>query len=312
MKNLEQHAADLSFELPDGTPVAKLGIIITLYFKEGYTAGKKLKIIDCFGKFNDEFRAHLNGLLQDSYKQLTSESLEKAFTKIRSSSGNERCELHLTSASSTKEAADYEISVLNSREVHEDSDRSYIKLVLPWDFIASDEGLTTYRTWVKYLCNQVEAEHGYGGLSTALPFDYDSYMPIEYELAQKYTGLDVDSMPHSLASELIDHIKGVNWQTIIGNSFIASLGGEPVLRQKLSSRSDIDFVSYDNGLIIQAGEYPQLGAEGRDKLDAYIAVNKILKPVRIPEPDQIHHYSPHGNCFEEESTKRWYARFDQE
>ncbi|MFJ2318655.1 type VI immunity family protein [Pseudomonas sp. NPDC087817] len=312
MKNLEQRAADLGFELPDGTPVAKLSIIITLYFKEGYTAGKKLKIIDCFGKFNDEFGAHLNGLLQDSYKLLTSESLEEAFTKIRSSSGNERCELHLTSASSTKEAADYGISVLNSREVHEDSDRSYIKLVLPRDFIASDEGLTTYRTWVKYLCNQVEAEHGYGGLSTALPFDYDVYMPIEYELAQKYTGLDVDSMPHSLASELIDHIKGVNWQTIVGNSFIANLGGEPALRQKLSSRSDIDFVNYDNGLIIQAGEYPQLGAEGRDDLDAYIAVNKILKPLRIPEPDQIHHYSPHGICFEEESTKQWYARFDQE
>nr|WP_315448369.1 type VI immunity family protein [uncultured Pseudomonas sp.] len=312
MKNLKNHAADLSFELPDGTPVIKLGMIVTLYFKEGYTAEKKLKIIDCFRKFNDEFGVHLNGLLQDSYKKPTLESLEKAFTKIRSSSGNERCELHLTSASSTKEAADYGISVLGTREIHEDGERSYIKLIFPWSLITSDEGLITYKEWVKYLCNQVEAEHGYGGLSPTLPYDYDNYLPIEYELAQKHDGLDIDSAPHSLASELIDHIKGVNWQTIIGNSFIASLGGEPVLRQKLSSRSDIDFVSYDNGLIIQAGEYPQLGAEGRDKLDAYIAVNKTLKPLRIPEPDQIHHYSPHGNCFEEESTKRWYARFDQE
>ncbi|MFJ2536464.1 hypothetical protein [Pseudomonas sp. NPDC087614] len=77
MKNLENRAKDFSYELPDGTPVVKLGVIATLYFKEGYTAGKKLKIIDCFRKFNDEFGAHLNGLLQDSYKKLTSESLGK-------------------------------------------------------------------------------------------------------------------------------------------------------------------------------------------------------------------------------------------
>ncbi|MBC8997563.1 DUF3396 domain-containing protein [Pseudomonas sp. N40(2020)] len=251
-------------------------------------------------------------MLQDSYKKLTSQSLEKALNKIRSTSGNERCELHLTSAPSSKEAANYGISLLNSRETHEDSERSYIKLIFPWSFITSKEGLTTYRAWVKYLCNQVEAVHGYGGLSTILPFDYDGYMHIEYELAQKYTGLDIDSMPHSLASDLIDHIKGVNWQTIIGSSFIADLGEEHALRRTLSGRGDIEFVNYDSGLIIQAGEYPQLGVAGIDELNAYIAVNRILKPLRIPEPDQFHHYSPHGNCFDEASTKLWYARFDRD
>jgi len=33
--------------------------------------------------------------------------------------------------------------------------------------------------------------------------------------------------------------------------------------------------------------------------------------VRIPNPDQLHSYSPYGDCFDEESTARWYARFDQ-
>ena len=315
MKKLEmltKSAPDLSFELADGTPVVKLGVIATIYFQEGYTAKKKPKIIECFQKFNDEFGSNLKGLLQDSYKKLTSESLAKAITKINSSSGNDRCELHLTSAASTKEAASYGISSLTSREIHEDSERSYIKLIFPWDFVTTSDGRTVYTDWVKYVCNQVEAEHGYGGLSTILPFDYDSYMPIEYELAQKYNGLDVDSMPHSLSSELVGHIKGVNWQTIIGGSFIANLGGEPSLRQKLSGRGDIKFVNYDNGLIIQAGESPQLGQTDQSDLDAYVAVNRVLKLLRIPEPDQIHHYSPYGNCFEEESTKLWYARFDRD
>ncbi|MBP5942953.1 MULTISPECIES: type VI immunity family protein [unclassified Pseudomonas] len=312
LEKLSANAPDLTFELEDGTSVVRLGVIATVYFKEGYTATKKSKIIECFEKYHDEFGAHLKGLLQDSYKKLTSASMEKAITKIRSSSGNDRCELHLTSASSTKEAASYGISTLNSREIHENSERSYIKIVFPWDVISTDEGRATYRAWVKYLCNQVEAEHGYGGLSTVLPFDYDSYMPMEYELAQKYSGLDVDSMPHSLSSELVNNIKGVNWQTIIGNSFVESIGGETVLRQRLSGRGDINFFNYDYGIIIQAGEYPQLGTTGENELGAYVAVNRIVKSVRIPEPDQIHHYSPYGNCFDEESTKRWYARFDRD
>lgn len=311
LKKLVENAPDLSFELADGTSVVRLGVIATVYFKEGYTAEKKLKIIECFRKFHDEFGTNLNGLLQDSYKTLTSTTLEKAITKIQTSSGNDRCELHLTSATSTKEAASYGISTLNSREIHEDSERSYIKLVFPWEFITTDEGCANYKAWVKYLCNQVEAEHGYGGLSSILPFDYDSYMPIEFELSQKYSGLDVDSMPHSLASKLVNHIKGVNWQSIIGNSFIENLGGESVLRQKLSGSGNIDITNYNNGVIIQAGEHPELGPIGEGGLDSYIAVNRILKLVRNPEPDQLHHYSPYGNCFEEQSTNLWYERFDQ-
>ncbi|MCY1552754.1 hypothetical protein D9M68_891710 [compost metagenome] len=50
-----------------------------------------------------------------------------------------------------------------------------------------------YRHRLTYLCNQVQAEHGYGGLSSVLPYDYDSYMTTEYQLAQQYSGLEVDT-----------------------------------------------------------------------------------------------------------------------
>lgn len=41
LENLEQHAPDLAFELPDGKPVVRLGLILTLYFKRGYTNDTK-------------------------------------------------------------------------------------------------------------------------------------------------------------------------------------------------------------------------------------------------------------------------------
>ncbi|MFJ7795577.1 type VI immunity family protein [Pseudomonas sp. NPDC096950] len=311
-EKLAAMAPDLCFELPDSTPVVKLGLIATIFFKEGYTAEKKLKVMECFRAFHDEFGKHLRGQLQDKYKKLTPETLDKAAAKILALGGNDRYELQLTSAASTKEAETYGISTLNSYELHEDSARSYIKIVLPWDLLQTDAGRSRYNYWVTYLCNQVNADHGYGGLSTILPFDFDSYLPIEFELAQKYSGLEVDSMVHSLALELVDYIKGVNWQTILGTSFVRSLGGEDVVRHAFSGRGDIDIKAYDDGLIIQAGSLPELGELHEGAPAAYVAVNRLVKSIRIPEPDQLHQYSPYGNCFEEDNTALWYSRFDRE
>jgi hypothetical protein len=202
--------------------------------------------------------------------------------------------------------------MLNSLEVHGDKKRSYIKLVLPWSCLNEPDGPKIYQDWLIYLCNQFDAEHGYGGLSSVLPYDYHSYLPIEYELAQQYSGLQVDSMPHSSSRELLGYIKGVNWYTILGESCLKRLDGESSVRHAFSGRGDIEILTYNNGLIIRAGEYPELGALEDGLPAAYVAVNKVVKPVRIPNPDQLHSYSPYGNCFEKDSTDRWYARFDQE
>lgn len=311
-EKLAAMAPDLCFELADGMPVVKLGLIATVYFKEGYTTTKKIKVIECFGAFYEQFGKHLRGQLQDKYRKLTPDTFEKAAAAIVTSGGNDRYELQLTSASSTKDAEAYGISTLNSYELHEDSARSFIKIVLPWEMLQTEAGRATYNSWLSYLCNQVNADHGYGGLSTILPFDYDSYLPIEFELAQKYLGLEVDSMPHSLALELIDCIKGVNWQTIIGESFVQSLGGENGLRHAFSGRGDISLNNYEGGLIIQAGDHPQLGEVQEGAPKSYVAVNQVVRSLRIQEPDQLHQYSPYGNCFEEENTAEWFARFDRE
>ncbi|MGY2293345.1 type VI immunity family protein [Pseudomonas sp. SDO528_S397] len=311
-KKLAATAPDLSFELADGTSVVKLGLIATIYFKEGYTTEKKIKVMECFRTFYKEFSSHLNGQLRNKYEKLSSDKFEKTAATILTLGGNDRYELQLTSAKSTKEAESYGISTLNTYELHEDSARSYIKIVLPWNTLETTTGRAQYNTWIKYLCDQVGADHGYGGLSTILPFDYDSYMPIEFELAQKHSGLEVDSMPHSLSLELIDFIKGVNWQTIISNDFIEKLGGKDALILALSGHKNISLSPYNDGLIIQAGDFPEVGIANNHLLPAYVAVNKIIKPLRIPNPDQLHQYSPYGNCFEAESTAKWYARFDQE
>jgi hypothetical protein len=312
LENLLATAPNLAFELPSGMSVVKLGVIATIYFKQSYTTAKKLKVMECYRAFYEEFGMHLKGHIQDGYQKLTPANFEKTVARIAKSGGHDQYEWQLTSAGSLEEAEAYGLSTLNSQELHGDTGISYLKIVLPWDFLQTDAGLERYNAWIAYLCNQVEADHGYGGLSTILPFDYDTYVSTEFALAQQYLGLEVDSAPHSLCLHLIDVIKGVNWQTVLGEVFVQRLGGETVLRQALGGRSDIHIQNFNAGLIIRAGDYPQLGARDQAPPAAYVAVNEVVKTLRIPEPVQLQSHSPYGPTFGEDTTAQWFKRFDKE
>jgi hypothetical protein len=312
LEKLAERAPDLAFELPDGTPVVRLGLIATLYFKEGYTLKSKQRVMECFKRFHDELGSRLKGQYFERYKKLTTGSFENIHNSILSSAPNEQYHWHLSSAPNVKEAEDYSLSTLNSFEIHGDKKRSYIKLVMPWTVLCEPNGPERYQEWIVYLCNQVKAEHGYGGLSSILPYDYHSYMPTEYQLAQQFSGLTVDSTVHITARRLLEHIKSVNWYTVLGNSYVERLGGLDAIKQKLSGRGDVEIQSYNNGLLIRAGQYPELGASQDGLPPAYVAVNKVIKPVRLQETGSLHTYSPYGDGFTDESTTLWYARFDQE
>lgn len=312
LDKLKERAPELEFELPDGTPVVKLGLIVTLYFKDGYTTENKQKVVECFERFYKEFKPYLKWQVYRRDKKLTDANFAKSCAQILTTEPNEQYYWSLSSSQGVEDAPGYCLSGMNSFEVHGDRDRSYIKLTLPWSILTESGGLEFYQKWLICFCNQVKAEHGYGGLSSILPNDYDSYMPMEYQLSQQYSGLEVDTFAYSMGNEFLKHVKGVNWYTVLGNNYVERLGGEAAIRHALSGRGDIEILNYDYGLIIRAGQYPELGASEDGLPVAYVAVNRVVKPVRIPNPDQLHSYSPYGDCFDQKSTLRWYARFDQE
>lgn len=312
LDKLKEQTPNLEFELPDGTSVVKLGLIITLYFKDGYTTESKQKVIECFERFYEEFKYHLKWQVYKRDKKLNDTNFKKTIEQILATEPNEQYYWSLSSSNGVSDAPDYCLSAMNSFEIHGDKILSYIKLSFPWFCLDKEDFFDRYQQWITYLCSQVNAEHGYGGLSSSLPNDYDSYMPTEYQLAQQYSGLMVDSAPFADTLRLQKHIKGVNWFTVLGNTYVERLGGESAIYHALSGRGDIQIQPYNNGLIIRAGQYPELGASEDGLPVAYVAVNKVVKPVRIPNPDQLHSYSPYGDCFDQESTLRWYARFDQE
>lgn len=68
----------------------------------------------------------------------------------------------------------------------------------------------------------------------------------------------------------------------------------------------------NNGrLIIQAGLLPDVGAPEQGHPPAYVAVNRVLKSVRVPHPDQLHTSMDDAEGFTKANTLAWYARFDE-
>ncbi|QXH45348.1 DUF3396 domain-containing protein [Pseudomonas xanthosomatis] len=309
IEKIKQELDNLEFDSSEGVPVVRLGVVVTLYFRNGYIPEVIERIAGCFKRFSEEFKGSLRGMYFKRYKKYTRKSLESALSAITEKPS--RFALHLSSASSAYDVGVYSLAVLNTREERGDSLRSYIKMTVPWEELGTLDGVERFQAWVLYLSEQMDAEHGYGGLSTLLPFDFDRYMPVEYELSQKYPGLEVDTLAMAFSLNLIGSIKGVNWFTVLGKTLLERLGGPDSVRRKLSSQGGIHCFEYGGGLIVRAGDLPELGSV-TEMPKLYVAANSILKPLRASDPYALQSYSEYGNGYDEERSLRWYARFDQE
>ncbi|MDB6145650.1 MAG: hypothetical protein JWP80_4694 [Pseudomonas sp.] len=307
LNRLADRAANMMINATDGDPLVRLGLITTLYFKQGHTAEIKRRIDECFVRFRKDFRREINWLLHKSLRKITSGNFATSRRQILASRPNEQFIWSIGSGS-TQDTALYRLFVMNTTEALEEVDRSCLKMVLPWTILLEPKGVERYENWIKYLCDQVQAEHGFGGLATILPHD-GCYFPLEYQLARQYIGLMVDPIPHIESLRLLNHIKGVNWYTVVGARLIERLGGSDAVRRQLSGNGDVVFQHYDNGLIIRAGDLPALDDERA--LANYVDVNRVLKPIRLQDTGCLHPFPVLGGGFSEEFTAQWYARFDE-
>lgn len=309
MDRLREGADRLAINSGQAVPIVRLGLITTLYFRQGHTLDAKSRIDACFARFHDAFRPFLNWQSYLRVRRLSASSFTRCRRQILQSSADEPLLWSLSSADASQ-VATHQICVTSTAQGQADTDLCCLKMVLPWTYLAENGGAQRYEDWIRFLCGQVHAEHGYGGLACILPADGHRYLPLEYRLIQDYNGLMVDSGPHIESLRLLNRIKGVSWYTVLGQRFVKQLGGNDWLRGTLSPYSDVTFHSYDGGLMIRAGVLPDLMPATRTPPLAYRAVNKVLKPVRLQDTGCLHPYPVAGPCFTEETTAQWYARFD--
>ncbi|WP_175916310.1 MULTISPECIES: type VI immunity family protein [unclassified Burkholderia] len=188
---------------------------------------------------------------------------------------------------------------------------SYFQVYLPVEVLRGD-GRSAFERLLAELAMRLPVLHGYAGLGLQQCDEFHRYENLELELAEQFLGFDVaDPMGHP---EFRDGIKSVNWYTILHRSWLEKLGGREGLEQAIQDEasSGLSLVDYANGVMLKAGEWPSLGWTERDPQPAaYVAANRLLKPIRVPELRCLHMGSIMGETrFDNVSTDQWLRRFD--
>ncbi|WP_333902164.1 DUF3396 domain-containing protein [Enterobacter wuhouensis] len=311
---IEKWLPEASVKYKDGSPAVNLGLIITVFFKNGHTPDVRRKMVACVDRYYDEFKPYLRKTLPvKKWTKITENNYARQKHIILDSTPEEIIDWVLSSAQESYLAPDYSIITMGTRIFHNDTDRSVIKLVFPLSLLKEPDGKERYETWLLWLCNTFEVESGYAGLSFILPYAREPMFPYEYALAQHFSGVMVDSLGTLEGGEAVEGLKGACWYTILGTPWLERLGGENAVSRRLVKTPEINLLSYNNGVIMKAGELPPpLGEKHTEGLPRLLVkINQIILPVRYDGHKGLHFYSEYENHqFDEESSMKWFARFD--
>ncbi|EDF5515922.1 DUF3396 domain-containing protein [Salmonella enterica] len=306
---------EASVKYRDGSPAINLGLIITVFFKDGHTPEVRRKMVECVDRFYAEFKPHLKKTLPGKkWTAITEKNYEKRRESILASTSEEGFDWVLSSATESYLAPNYEILIMGKRIFHNDNNRSVIKLAFPLSLLQEPDGQARYQTWLMWLCDTFAVESGYAGLSFVLPYAFERMFPYEYKLAQRFPGVMVDSLGTLEGGDAVHGLKGPCWYTILGNPWLEKLGGTQKLQRRLAKTPDVEILPYNGGVILKAGTLPPgLGETKTEPLPPLLVkVNQIIRPVRFDKPRSLHFYSEYEDFqFETESTMKWYRRFDE-
>jgi hypothetical protein len=194
---------------------------------------------------------------------------------------------------------------------HSDSNTPYLRQATPWE--ALQENPDAYLETAMRLCDLLPFLCGHVGYSLETsPFYEIQAFQRAYALAMRHPGVNIAS--HHATWPLRDEkgVEAVNWLTLVGSTPLAKLGGAAKLRRQLKEHRSISVIDTAHGVIIRAGERPQLGdVNRRERLPDYRAVYQALKDVM----DQVltdFRPLPLGFALPEkaEKTAKWLRRFE--
>lgn len=312
---IEKWLPEASVKYKDGSQAVNLGLIITIFFKDGHLPEVRQKMVECVDRFYGECKPHLKKTIyKKKWVGITENNYQKKRQEILDSTPEEVFSWYLGSSEKDYHAPDYEILIMGKRIFHNDSNRSVIKLTFPLSLLKESDGKDRYQSWLIWLCNTFAVESGYAGISFILPEEFHQMLPYEYKLAQRFPGVMVDSLGTLEGGEAVKGLKGPCWYTILGNPWLEKLGGAEKLAHRLKNTPEIELLPYNGGLILKVGKLPPVLGETKTEAlpPLLVKVNQIIKPIRQDGHNSLHFYSEHENFqFEEESSMAWFARFDE-
>jgi Protein of unknown function (DUF3396) len=174
-------------------------------------------------------------------------------------------------------------------------------------------GYDSYRQLIQSWCEKLKPAYGTAGLSILFNEgrqDLEDRL-LAFPLAKRFPGLDLpeQSRWYVRMNRLRKRaIRTINWLTFIDDGFVSELGGLSRLTEQLGELCPV--YAYEGGVIIQAGERPELGDVNKGLVPAaYRRVATTLKPIRFEEHTRPLIDAPQPLDSLEETLK-WIRRFD--
>ena len=277
-------------------PVLQGGLVAVFYFVDAAQPEKRKALAQMLRGFHERYAQHLTwGTFGPKVKQqpYTREKVMECAEWIEQADVNHAVEFTWASGGGLDFVGEYQINAFSTASWFEKVHKTmgYLRIHLPVDEL---NGLG-YPTWMRECAALLQPIHGLAGLGGR--------------------------------KELRQGIKSINWLTFLDDSMLVPLGGRSRLKEQTAKinrclqiqamrnnapAEQLMLHFYEGGVMVQAGEWPQLGWVEHDPYPlAYVAANLLLRPARVPELGSLHLGSVVGEArFDKHTSNVWLRRFD--
>ena len=306
----------------DGRCTLTLALTCSLYFWNGHTTDVRMKLVECFEQFEHLFKDQLKWVMppedlssRAKEVEIDHPKLPKFRNYVQSLDENTPLEWFVSGGKSADEASDCFISCLvNAKwwtETH--GDMSYVKFAIPiLNSQPEQTNLSVFQQFVRFCCERLNPVNGLAGLSTVIPYDSGKYQGDEFEVQNRYFGLNLVSCDYRYSGKP-QYIKSIQWLTLLGPQ-MQQLARDKGIYLDSAWLNEPQIKQYKIGqtLVIQAGAEPRLAPVTKGKPLLYKKVNNILKLLRDPDPYLHIGTSSNQVEFDTPLSAKWLSRLDDD
>ncbi|MDR6497427.1 hypothetical protein J2785_000569 [Burkholderia ambifaria] len=315
----QKYRNDLIYTSDDGkTAKVCVGLSGTFYFWHGETLETRLAVARCFERFEELFGTRLVWVKPN-------EDISRVEVSIGAGNGvpamrdyiatmdaDDQLEWEISGGCSVNEASDCYMVALTTRqwEIKVRNPLSWLSFAMPIEAVYGPTGKPQLFTdFIRFCCEQLRPWHGIAGLASLLPQDRFDSVPAEFDLQQRYYGLDTAATGFYLCAHLQRVLKGANWLTMFDKEFPATITCEQW--KALEMTPGIQIWKAGRTYVLQAGEQPTLGPVPDGIPPLYKVVSDIIKPMRLTPMRSFHTGSMTGAIhFNGRTSELWSQRFD--
>jgi hypothetical protein len=267
---------------------SRIGILLSIYFLEGWRRDKRQALLqileDYLSQFADEV-THYQDYQGDVRRGLRwkGEDPPETYRNLDRIDPDEQLSYHMWRFDSEDgdDASLWRIMGRGFARNNTTRRLSGVKAHFPPSFVFNDPEhfIGLVRLW----CDRLGATHGSAGLGVLTIPGWERQEPYHYPFLTQYPALEYDDMGSYWSQTRhggYEKPRSSNWLTFLGYENIGALGGVERIRHSL--RPDMDLISYNGGIVIQAGHLPALGNEETGGIpEAYRTVARLVKPIRF-------------------------------